>query len=200
LHFIDDKIALFDVAALEIGTEAVGLFVLRGITFSLATLRIVGHGVEVRVKLRDDLELAIHADKVEVSLFREIEIGDCFANLKSGIYEITSGKVDGKSEYAEEGQVSMEATTSSKTASNSRQGLIEETNHDMKASAMVDEMTDGHPPADSDPNSGLKQVTQLSPEKMKRLVKGIAKYAINETSTIHQGPRPVPYQEYHDAG
>lgn len=53
LHFIDDKIAFFDIPALEIDTNVDGLMMLRGITFSLSTLSFVVHGVEVGIKLSD---------------------------------------------------------------------------------------------------------------------------------------------------
>ena len=83
LHFIDDKIALFEIPALEIDTEAEGLMVVRGVTFSLSTLSFTVHGIEVAIKLYDGVELAIQADTTTVSLFRSIDVGDCFANLKS---------------------------------------------------------------------------------------------------------------------
>ena len=86
LHFIDDKIGLFEIPALEFDTEVDGLMVLRGITFSLSTLSFTIHGIEVTIKLHDDVELAIQADTTTVSLFRSIDVGDCFANLKSGGY------------------------------------------------------------------------------------------------------------------
>lgn len=82
LHFIDDKVALFDIPALEIDTKLDGLVVLRGITFSLSTLSFVVHGVEVGIKLSDDMELTVQTERVTISLFREIEVSDCFANLK----------------------------------------------------------------------------------------------------------------------
>jgi len=59
LHLIDDKIAFSDIPALEIDTDVDGLFVMRGIAFSLSTLSFVVHGVEVGIKLSDDMELAI---------------------------------------------------------------------------------------------------------------------------------------------
>ena len=59
LHFIDDKIAFFNIPALEIDTDVDGLMVLRGVTFSLSNLSFVVHGVEVGIKLSDDMELAI---------------------------------------------------------------------------------------------------------------------------------------------
>jgi hypothetical protein len=81
-HFIHDTVGLFDLPALEIDTDTIGLFVLRGLTFSWSTLTGTAYGVEVGVKLSDDMELAIQTDKVVVKLFRRIEIGDVYANVK----------------------------------------------------------------------------------------------------------------------
>jgi hypothetical protein len=41
LHFIDDKIAFFDIPALEIDTDVDSLFVMRGVRFSLSTLSLL---------------------------------------------------------------------------------------------------------------------------------------------------------------
>lgn len=47
LHFTRDKIALFNLPALEIDTDVDGLLVARGVTISLSTLSIVVHGIEL---------------------------------------------------------------------------------------------------------------------------------------------------------
>lgn len=47
LQFTRDKIALFNLPALEIDTDVDGLFVIRGITISLSSLTIVAHGIEL---------------------------------------------------------------------------------------------------------------------------------------------------------
>jgi hypothetical protein len=117
LHFIDDKIAFFDIPALEIDTEVDGLMVLRGITFSLSSLGFVVHGVEVGIKLSDDMELAIQSEEVKVKLFRGIEVGDCFANLKGGQYEMTFGSLEGKSKDADGNSVFLKDTPLLKAAS-----------------------------------------------------------------------------------
>lgn len=75
LHFVNDKIAFFNIPALEIDTEVDGLMVIRGITISLSSLTLVAHGVEVGIKLTDDLELSIQTENVTIPLFRRIEIG-----------------------------------------------------------------------------------------------------------------------------
>jgi hypothetical protein len=80
--FVNDKIAPFDIPALEIDTDVAGLMVIRGLSISLSTLTIIVHGVEVRIKLSDDLELAIQTEKVTIPLFRRIEVSDCMTNVK----------------------------------------------------------------------------------------------------------------------
>lgn len=117
-HFIRDQLALFNLPALEIDTEVNGLFVIRGVTVSFSSLTIVAHGIEVGtllskkkifhllasclriltlrpgIKLTKDIELAICVDQVTVSLFRRIEIGDVFANVKGGQFEMTLGELE----------------------------------------------------------------------------------------------------------
>lgn len=46
-HFIHDKVAFFNLPALEIDTDVDGLFVIRGITFSISSLTLVAHGIEL---------------------------------------------------------------------------------------------------------------------------------------------------------
>lgn len=108
-HLINDKLALFNLPALDIDTEVDGLFVIRGVVVSLSSLKIVAHGVEVGIKLNNDMELALTTDKVSVSLFRKIEIDDVYANLKGGAYEMTFGgdvRVNG-TEEGDPGQSSL---------------------------------------------------------------------------------------------
>ena len=47
LHFTRDKIALFNLPALEIDTDVDGLLVIRGLTISLSSLTVVAHGIEI---------------------------------------------------------------------------------------------------------------------------------------------------------
>jgi len=94
LHFVNDSIALFDIPALEIDVDVEGLMVIRGMTISLSTLTVTAYGIEVGIKLSEDLELAISTEKVVVSLFRGIEISDCYANVKGGMDEMTFGELD----------------------------------------------------------------------------------------------------------
>jgi hypothetical protein len=94
LHFFNDKIAFFNLPGLEFDTSTTGLLAIRGATLHLSTLTLVAHGVEVAVKLSDDIELAIQVDKVTVSLFRNIEIDDVYASVKGGEWEMTFGTLE----------------------------------------------------------------------------------------------------------
>jgi hypothetical protein len=82
LHFVNDKIAFFDIPALEIDTDVAGLMVIRGVSISLSALTIVAHSIDLGIKLSDDLELTIQMEKVTISPFRRIEVSDCMANIK----------------------------------------------------------------------------------------------------------------------
>ncbi|KAN0106659.1 hypothetical protein V8E51_009535 [Hyaloscypha variabilis] len=163
LHFIDDKIAFFDIPALEIDTEVDGLMVLRGITFSLSSLSFVVHGVEVGIKLSDDMELAIQSEAVKVKLFRGIEIGDCFANLKGGQYEMTFGSLEGKSKDADGDAVFVESTPLLKAASREADTRSLDS-VEVDTVKMVDKMTDGSAPEDTTAKEGLKGMKKLSPD------------------------------------
>jgi hypothetical protein len=163
LHFIDDKIAFFDIPALEIDTEVDGLMVLRGITFSLSSLSFVVHGVEVGIKLSDDMELAIQSEAVKVKLFRGIEIGDCFANLKGGQYEMTFGSLEGKSKDADGDAVFVESTPLLKAASREADTRSLDS-VEVDTVKMVDQMTDGSAPEDTTAKEGLKGMKKLSPD------------------------------------
>jgi hypothetical protein len=101
LSFINDKIALFNLPALEIDTEVDGLMVVRGVTISLSSLTIIAHGIEVGIKLSDDMELAISCEQITISLFRKIEIDDCYAAVKGGQYEMTFSSMAEKTDDAD---------------------------------------------------------------------------------------------------
>ncbi|KAK2594088.1 hypothetical protein QQS21_008191 [Conoideocrella luteorostrata] len=152
LHFIDDKIALFDIPALEIDTDVDGLMVWRGITFSLSILSFTVHGVEVGIKISDDLELAIQVDSVVVSLFRGIQVGDCFVNLKGERHEMTDGDVTAMSGSAS----SRTIMTNDRLASKDQNALGIRPD----LSRMKSEMTDGRPPEDSCHRMAMKDVKQ----------------------------------------
>lgn len=192
LHFIDDKIAFFEIPALEIDTEVDGLLVVRGVTFLISTLSFVVHAVEVGIKLSDDMELAIQTERVEVRLFRGIWIGDCYANIKGGKYEMTFGDLGEKTMDGHGNQVFVEGTALLRAASRgssehlSPVDTIDEREAKMMQK-MTEKMTNGHAPVDSTTKAGLKGMETMSPDN--EIASGrysqILDY-IKETSDIHQ--------------
>lgn len=165
LYFIDDKVAFFDIPALEIDVDVDGLMVLRGITFSLSTLSFVVHGVEVGIKLTEDMELAISTERVEVNLFRGIDIGDCFANLKGGEFEMTFGKLEGNTQDVDEELVFVEETPLLKAASRGGdRRSLDSVRSGTRELKMTEKMTDGSAPQDSSAMDALKNVTKASPD------------------------------------
>jgi len=185
LHFIDDKIAFFEIPALEIDTHVDGLFVVRGVTFSLSTLSFVVHGVEVGVKLSDDMELAIQTDKVEVKLFRGIWVGDCYANVKGGKFEMTFGELEGKSEDLDGDQVLVEKTPLLNAATRNSDELSLSEVVEERTVKMTEKLTDGKTPEDSSPEEVFQDMKKLSPDN--EMASGRYRQTleyINETSLI----------------
>lgn len=90
LTFTNDTVAFFDLPALEIDVDVEGLMCIRGLSFSLSSLTIVAYGIEVGIKLSDDMEIALVVDKVTVELFRRINISDVYGNVKGGQFEASS--------------------------------------------------------------------------------------------------------------
>ncbi|KFY89334.1 hypothetical protein V500_05779 [Pseudogymnoascus sp. VKM F-4518 (FW-2643)] len=181
LHFIDDKIAFFHIPALEIDTEVDGLMVLRGITFSLSTLSFTVHGVEVGIKLSDDMELSIQTEKVTVALFRRIDIGDCFANVKGGQYEMTFGSIPGDTQDDNGDAIFVENTPLLKAAS--RKGSLRE----RSTTKMTKALTDDNAPDDASIGSGLESIEKLPLDNEEAAARyRNAVQFIEETSSIQE--------------
>ncbi|KAI0862798.1 hypothetical protein F4860DRAFT_97650 [Xylaria cubensis] len=186
-HFMRDQLALFDLPALEIDTDVDGLFVIRGITIQFSTLTIVGHGIEVGIKLTGDIELAICVDKVTISLFRRIDIGDVFANVKGGQFEMTFGDVDDNSMNDSLGLdgVFLEDTPLLRAATAGPEGFKDgpKLRESLSGVGFI---------KDSSAQAGLESVTKLSPddeladhEYRERLAE------IRTTSSIYQARQHV---------
>lgn len=160
LQFINDKIAFFNLPALEIDTDVDGLLVIRGITFSLSTLTVIAHGVEVGIKLSDDMELAIQTEKVTVSLLRKIEVEDVYANVKGGEFEMTFGSL-AKRPHDEDGDAMMVSDTPLlRAASVALDGTMP------RRQKMKSGMVDGGTPEDSpDSIDALQSIKTLSPDE-----------------------------------
>jgi hypothetical protein len=82
LHFVDDKIALFNIPTLEINVDVDRPIIVRAMMISPSTLTILIHGIELGTKSSGDLEIAIQTEELTVALFRSIEIGDVMAISK----------------------------------------------------------------------------------------------------------------------
>lgn len=158
LQFTNDKIAFFNLPALEIDVDVEGLMCIRGISISVSTLAIVAHGVEVGIKFTDDMELAIVTDKVTISLFRRIDIDDVYANLKGGQYEMTFGKLAPKTKDVDGEPLMVENTPmlAAAAANGDTRSITEVT--------MAQRMTDGNAPDDASIKSGFASVQGISPD------------------------------------
>ncbi|KAK4687559.1 hypothetical protein P7C73_g2569, partial [Tremellales sp. Uapishka_1] len=158
LQFVHDTIALFDIPALEIDVDVDGLMVVRGMTISLSTLTVVAHGIEVGIKLSNDMELAISTEMVTIHLFRGIQISDCFANIKGGALEMTFDGVDANARDEDGDALMVEATPLLQAAAQyrdkSRPSMVK----------MKSDFTGGLEMKNSAARSGWKSVRTLSPE------------------------------------
>ncbi|KAF2503357.1 hypothetical protein BU16DRAFT_38121 [Lophium mytilinum] len=162
LHFINDKIAFFNLPALEIDTDVDGLLVVRGFTFSLSSLTVVAHGIEVGIKLSDDMELAIQTEKVTISLLRKIEIDDVYANVKGGEFEMTFGTLQ-KDTHDKDGDAIMVTNTPLLRAASAALDGTMPSRQKMKAA-----MVDGAILEDSsDPAEIIGSIQRLSPDDEK---------------------------------
>ena len=180
LHFTTDHIAFFDIPALEIDTEVDGLMVVRGISISISRLTAIAHGVEVGIKLSDDMELALQVDKVTLSLFRKIEIGDVYCNLKGGEYEMTFGHL-AESSHDSNGSALMNEDTPLLRAA----GIGPSRVGSPRKISMVQKMVDGAPPEDAIPELDL--LTTLTPADEKARQRYQTELdRITETSAIEE--------------
>ncbi|KAL1302321.1 hypothetical protein AAFC00_002734 [Neodothiora populina] len=131
---------------------------IRGVTISISTLTIVAHGVEVGIKFSDDMELALVTDRVEIALFRRIDISDVFANLKGGEFEMTFGKLaqDTKDSDGEPLMVADTPLLAAAAASGDSRSVADVT--------MAERMTDGNAPDNASIRSGFSSVKGISPD------------------------------------
>ncbi|KAL1610204.1 hypothetical protein SLS60_001869 [Paraconiothyrium brasiliense] len=169
-----DSISLFNLPALEIDKDTVGLFVIRGLTFSLSTLTATAYGIEVGVKLDEDMELSIQTDKVVVALFRRITIGDVYANVK-GRDEMTFKDVP---QFPNERDMSKDTLLA-------RDTLLLKAAYASAKNGFAEIQEELHDAADT-PSSSKTLVRKLSPdeEKAHTEVEKLTQHILN-TSTSH---------------
>lgn len=186
LQFTADKIALFDIPALEIDTEVDGLMVVRGLTISLSTLTAVAHGIEVGIKLSDDMEMALVCDTVTISLFRRVEIGDVYGQIKGGKYEMTFGNLAENTKNVNGDALMVTDTPLLQAAA--ANGDTTRPDH----VKMTDKMTAGVGTTDSSAKEGANTMTQINPESKEAQQKydSMLKY-IYRTSVIQEAKRKI---------
>jgi len=203
LDFTEDKIAFFDLPALEIDTPDVkgGLMVIRGLTISFSTLTVIAHGVEVGIKLSDDMELALVTDEVRIEFFRKIHVTDCYGNLKGGLYEMTFGELAPDTKDANGEPVMFETDTPMLQAVGKAIDRVESGSVHRKS---VDMGSSGSPafsrvptiPNNSDvtPLSISRASTLRSVESVDTLVGDSTPSSRSRTSTMKSvfGPQPPP--------
>ena len=187
LHFIKDKVAVFNLPALEIDTEVSGLMVIRGLTFSLLHLSVVAHGVEVGIKLSDDMELALQVDEVEIKLFRRIDVGEVFGNLKGGEYEMTFGNLADLDEASLD-DASIMATDTPLLVAAAKHG-------DTRLPDDVptkDTMTNGHAPVAVSAEDAAASLTEINLDQTKeKTTYANALRHIEQTSVIREARQGV---------
>ncbi|KAK1810432.1 hypothetical protein LTR12_015200 [Friedmanniomyces endolithicus] len=197
LHFARDKIALFNLPALEIDTDVSGLMVVRGVTISLSTLTLVAHGVEIGMKLIDDVELALYADEVTIPFFRRVEVGDVYGSIKGGKTELFFGEVDEHGDTADEDFSMLGDTPLLRAATAGAESFKERPNlktHLRKSQMGIDRMKD------SSPWNGFDLVRTVSPDDAKAEKQYLAMLdEIRTTSMVHQSRQKVIRQMSSDS-
>ncbi|KAF2221643.1 hypothetical protein BDZ85DRAFT_202067 [Elsinoe ampelina] len=182
LQFTNDVVALFDLPALEIDVDVEGLMCIRGLTISLSSLTVTAYGVEVGIKLSDDLEIALVVDKVIVRLFRRIDISDVYGNVKGGLYEMTFGKLAKKTRDSDGHSLMVTDTSLLAAAANtgdmSRPGMP-------RMQTMTEQMTGGQTIEVASIRSGFDDMQQLpvDDEDAKKKVRSLLDW-IDRTSVI----------------
>ncbi|KAK0918244.1 hypothetical protein LTR57_011915 [Friedmanniomyces endolithicus] len=197
LHFTRDKIALFNLPALEIDTDVNGLMVVRGVTISLSTLTLVAHGVEIGMKVIDDVEVALYADEVTIPFFRRVEVGDVYGSIKGGKTELFFGEIDQHGDTADEDFSLLGDTPLLRAATAGAEGFKERPNlgtHLRKSQMGIDRMKD------SSPWNGFDLVRTVSPDDEKAEKQYLAMLNdIRTTSMVHQSRQKVIRQMSSDS-
>ncbi|KAK3074760.1 hypothetical protein LTR53_002562, partial [Teratosphaeriaceae sp. CCFEE 6253] len=195
LHFTRDRIALFSLPALEIDTNVNGLMVVRGVTILLSKLTIVAHGVELGMKLIDDVELAMYVDEVTIPLFRRIQIGDIYGSLKGGKAELFFGEVDDRGDTMDDDFSMMGDTALLRAATVGAEGFSDQNRPNLRRSQMGVSWME-----DSSAMGGFDFVKTLSPDDDKAEKQYMAILDdIRTTSTVYQSRQQVLKQMKSDS-
>jgi hypothetical protein len=124
--------------------------------------------VRAGLKLAEDIELAIYCEDVTVRFFRCIEIGDCYANVKGGKFEMTFAELEGDDDDAtSEFSVLLDDTPLLRAATAGSKGFT-------SRPQLRESFTGVSYVRDSSAKAGLNSVTALDPddEKVRTLSAG----------------------------
>lgn len=117
--------------------------------------------VRTGLKLADDIELAIYCEEVTVQFFRRIEIGDCYANVKGGKFEMTFAELEGDDDdTASEFSVLLDDTPLLRAATAGSKGFA-------NRPQLRESFTGVSYVKDSSAKAGLDSVTALYPDDEK---------------------------------
>ncbi|KAK4575225.1 hypothetical protein LTR86_001077 [Recurvomyces mirabilis] len=185
LHFTRDKIALFNLPALEIDTDVDGLFVVRGVTISLSTLTLVAHGIELGIKIGDDIEFAACVDRVHIDLFRRVEVSDVYGSVKGGKPELFFGDLDSEGDHADDAMPVFGETALLRAATTGAEGFKDRPK-------LRTSLTGVSWMKDSTATAGFKSVKTLSADDEKAEAQYLAMLKeIRTTSTSYQAKAQV---------
>jgi hypothetical protein len=180
VHLFQDKIAVFNIPALEIDIDVDGLMVIRGLTISFLELTIVAHGIEVGIKLSDDMEPAIQTEECTVAFFRKIEIEDVYGNLKWGEFEMTFHKLAENALAAWRRRNGSRSGSASSSDAQYRRVATSKVN-------MTNERTGGSAMQNSSAKSSFESLTRLSfGDELARKEYEETLQWIQETSAVRQ--------------
>jgi hypothetical protein len=117
--------------------------------------------VRVGLKLADDIELAIYCEEVTVRFFRRIEVGDCYANVKGGKFEMTFAELEGDDDdAASDFSVLLDDTPLLRAATAGSKGFA-------SRPQLRETLTGVSYVRDSTAKASLKSVTALDPDDEK---------------------------------
>lgn len=117
--------------------------------------------IQTGLKLADDIELAIYCDEVTVRFFRRIEVGDCYANIKGGKFEMTFAELeDDDDDAASELSVLLDDTPLLRAATAGSKGFT-------SRPQLRETLTRGSYVRDSSARDVLESVTTIDPDDEK---------------------------------
>ncbi|BFZ54071.1 hypothetical protein PYCC9005_001102 [Savitreella phatthalungensis] len=97
---LDDRVAFFDIPLIEVDDGDVPVVLnIRGVTWTLSTMTFRVHAVEIGVQINKDIALSFSTDKFILRLFRSIEVGEVFCNVRRSNHD---GKIELTTDYEQD--------------------------------------------------------------------------------------------------